>query len=157
MSLCLATTAVALQLAAQSFTLSWIHSVEHTEWRERWRVEGAQLVLDQARVRGSGAGMDPGEGAVLQHGWWVWAGHGLTVPALNLANSGATVSGWTFCTATGGCHDLARWLTRAGKAPESVRIGVAGGACARLVNRPGPADVAAPAATAPRRGPGRPR
>ncbi|MDQ2779756.1 MAG: DUF1850 domain-containing protein [Pseudomonadota bacterium] len=154
MSLCLATAAVALQLAAPGFTLSWIHSVERTEWREHWRVEGRQLVLEQARVRGSGAGMDPGEGAVLQQGWWVWPGHRLTVPALNLANSGATVSGWTFCATDSGCHDLARWLTHAGQAPESIRITANAGSCQRLsapLPLPGPTE-ATPTTPSPARG-----
>lgn len=152
MSLCLATTAVALQLAASSFTLSWIHSVERTEWRERWRVQGTQLVLQQARVRGSGAGIDPGVGATLQHGWWVWPGGGLTVPALNLANSGVTVGGWTICTQRSGCRDLAGWLTRGGKPPEAIRVTITGagaGRCERLSALPPAQGPAGPAPTAP--------
>lgn len=149
MSLCLATSAVALQIAAQAFTLSWVHSVERTEWREQWRVEGTQLQLEQARVRGSGAGMDPGDDAVLQDGWWVWPGHGLTVPELNLANSGATVSGWTFCTTAGGCHDLAGWLTRGGQPPGAVRIADGGQVCERLTARPQPLGDAESMPTTP--------
>ncbi|MEZ5450817.1 MAG: DUF1850 domain-containing protein [Thiolinea sp.] len=32
--------------------------------------QGLQLL--QARVKGSGAGMEPGDDAVLKDGWWVW-------------------------------------------------------------------------------------
>ncbi len=47
------------------------------------------LTLDQSRIKGSGAGMEPGPDAVWQDGWWVSPGH-LQVPALSLAASGAT-------------------------------------------------------------------
>ncbi len=121
MSLCLATTAVALTVAAQAFTLAWTHSVEKTEWRERWRVEGASLVLAEARVRGSGAGMEPPEGSVLQDGWWVYRRE-LAVPALRLAVSGATGRGWQLCTDADGCMDLEARLAHAGTAPEAIEI-----------------------------------
>lgn len=120
MSLCLATPAVALTLALQGFTLSWTHSVERTEWREHWRVEGPELVLVEARVRGSGAGMEPPEGSVLRDGWWVYRPH-LRVPALHLAVSGATGGGWQLCTEAG-CRDLEQLLTRDGRAPTSIDL-----------------------------------
>lgn len=129
MSLCLATTAVALNLAVQSFSLAWVHSVERTEWRENWRTQDQQLVLVNAKVRGSGAGMDPGEGATLRDGWWVWPGNGIPVPDLHLAVSGATVSGWQWCAKGFGCHDLERWLTRNGQIPEAIRINASADRC----------------------------
>lgn len=127
MSFCVATTAVALTIAAEAFTLAWTHSVEKTEWRERWRVQAGALALDEARVRGSGAGMDPPEGSVLQDGWWVYRAD-LAVPALHLAVSSATVGGWRLCTDAGGCIDLEARLSRGGRPPE--RIEVRAGACA---------------------------
>ncbi len=105
MSLCVLAGGVATRLAAAAFTLSWVHSVEGTEWRESWRVEPAGLVLAEARVKGSGAGMDPGEGARLEDGWWVWTPDLPPQPRLVLAASGATRSAWTLCTATR-CLDL---------------------------------------------------
>ncbi len=70
--LCLLTAAGALAttVAAQSFTLAWIHSVEKIEWQEDWRVADGRLVPAGARVKGSGAGMEPPPGAVLRDGWW---------------------------------------------------------------------------------------
>lgn len=130
MSLCLATAAVALPLALQAFTLAWTHSVEKTEWRETWRVEGRELVLDEGRVRGSGAGMDPPEGAVLQNGWWVYSTP-LRVPLLRLAVSGATGSGWRLCTPAAGCRDLEVWLALDGKPPAAIQI-QPGPDCTRL-------------------------
>lgn len=94
---CLAVGATLLTLAAPAFTLSWTHSVERVDWQEDWRVDGASLFLEHARVRGSGAGMEPGEGAVLSEGWWEWSAN-LRVPSLTLAASGATGKGWRLCS-----------------------------------------------------------
>jgi len=102
---CILAAGKTLALAATAFTLSWTHSVEKTEWREAWAVTPAGLVLTEARVKGSGAGMDPGEGARQVDGWWVWTPEGPPVPELALAASGATVSPWTLCT-DAGCLDL---------------------------------------------------
>jgi hypothetical protein len=70
MPLCLAAGAVAATLALDSFTLAWTHSIEKLRWEEDWRVAGTLLVLDAARVRGSGAGMEPPPGAVFEGGAW---------------------------------------------------------------------------------------
>ncbi|ADZ69516.1 DUF1850 domain-containing protein [Polymorphum gilvum] len=104
MSLCLAVGAKALAVAA-GFTLSWTHSVERTGWQERWSITPAGLVLEEARVRGSGAGMEPGDGAWLEEGWWVWQPDLPPQPRIVLAASGATGAGWTLCSA-GDCHDI---------------------------------------------------
>ena len=96
--------AVALALSSPDFTLSWIHSIEKTEWRETWVVEGADLRLARVAVKGSGAGMEPSEGARLEGGFWTWEPD-LRVPALHLAASGATGGGWTLCSG-GACRVL---------------------------------------------------
>ena len=70
----------------------------------RGPVEGTTLRLVRARVRGSGAGMEPGDGAVLRGGWWEWA-PGTQVAELHLAASGATGAGWRLCSGAT-CHDL---------------------------------------------------
>ncbi|MFT6532064.1 MAG: hypothetical protein ACJASC_001611 [Limimaricola cinnabarinus] len=111
MSACLMIAGAALSLTTGGFDLGWTHSVEKTEWRERWRVEDGALHLEQARVRGSGAGMEPGPTARLEEGWWVWE-PSLSVPALDLAASGATGAGWTLC-ADGQCREIG---TQSGKA-----------------------------------------
>lgn len=103
MSACLMAGAVALAVSG-GFSLGWTHSVERVRWEERWRVEGDRLVLTEARVRGSGAGMEPGEGAVERDGWWVWQPE-RSFPEVTLAASGATGGGWTLCT-DGGCREL---------------------------------------------------
>jgi len=70
MPLCLAAGAVAATLALDSFTLAWTHSIEKLRWEEDWHVAGLSLVLAEARVRGSGAGMEPPPDAVFEAGAW---------------------------------------------------------------------------------------
>ncbi len=68
--LCLAAGAASAVLAVNGFTLAWMHSIENTRWEEDWRIEGHSLVISEARIRGSGAGMEPPPGAVLKLGVW---------------------------------------------------------------------------------------
>jgi hypothetical protein len=110
-SFCIASAAGLLVLAARDFTLSWTHSVERTEWVEQWRVGTDGLTLREARIRGSGAGMEPPEGARLTGGWWVYVPALPPQPSVTLAASGATGAGWTLCAA-GTCRTL-------GSAPDS--------------------------------------
>ncbi len=95
---CLMVGAKVLALAGGTFTLSWIHSVERTGWQETYRVVPQGLKIVEARVEGSGAGMDPGPGAKLEGEWWVWVPKLPPVPELVLGDSGATVSPWTLCS-----------------------------------------------------------
>jgi hypothetical protein len=105
MSACLLVAGVALTLAGPGFTLNWTHSVEQTGWREVWALEPGGLRLVEAGVQGSGAGMEPGQGAVLQGGWWVWQPDLPVQASVVLAASGATGAGWRLCSG-GACHDI---------------------------------------------------
>lgn len=104
-AICILAAGKTLVLAASAFTLSWTHSVERTEWHESWTLTSAGLVLAEARVKGSGAGMDPGAGARRQDGWWVWQPETAPLSELVLAASGATASAWRLCHDKG-CLDL---------------------------------------------------
>jgi hypothetical protein len=121
MSICVLGGGAMLRLAASAFTLAWTHSVERTRWEEDWRVTPAGLELVEARVQGSGAGMEPPEGARLVDGWWVYRPGRPPQPELVLAASGATGGGWTLCVA-GDCRE----------------IGAAAGPALRLVPCAGP-------------------
>lgn len=69
-ALCLAAAGLHADVPVTHFTLRWNHSIEKTEWDEDYEVVGPWLHLSQARIRGSGAGMEPPEGARLVHGVW---------------------------------------------------------------------------------------
>ncbi|UCI28978.1 DUF1850 domain-containing protein [Mesorhizobium sp. B2-8-5] len=105
MSLCVLAAGKTVALAVAAFTLSWTHSVERTRWQEDWTVTSAGLRVVEARVKGSGAGMEPPEDSALRSGWWVYAPRIGPQPRLVLAASGATGEGWTLCTAAG-CREL---------------------------------------------------
>jgi hypothetical protein len=92
-------------MAVSLFTLAWTHSVEKTRWEEDWRVTPAGLQIVEARIKGSGAGMEPPADAVLEDGWWVYAPQLPVQSKLRLAASGATVGGWSLC-ANGECLEL---------------------------------------------------
>jgi hypothetical protein len=97
MSLCLAAGAVAASLAIESFTLTWIHSIEKIRWEEDWRIEGRSLVITEARIRGSGAGMEPPAGSVLKGGVWHYRPQLPPQAVLRLTHSPYT-AGYTLCT-----------------------------------------------------------
>lgn len=99
MSLCLAAGAASAVLAVNAFTLSWIHSIEKIRWEEDWRIEGDALVLTGARIRGSGAGMEPPAGAMLKGGVWHYHPALPPQPVLRLAHS-PHVPGYVLCTPT---------------------------------------------------------
>ncbi len=97
MTLCVLAAGKVTALAATAFTLSWTHSVQKTRWEEDWRLTPAGLELVEARVQGSGAGMEPPETAVLRDGSWIWRPALPPQRKLVLAASGATGDGWTLC------------------------------------------------------------
>lgn len=127
MSLCILAGGKLLALAATTFTLTWIHSVEKTEWFEAWQVVNGDLKVVEARVEGSGAGMDPPEGAVLTQKGWTYVPQVPPLDRLVLAASGATASGWELCTRTG-C------LTLAVEAGAPVEIWSPDGACSTPIS-----------------------
>ena len=90
-------------LPGPEFTLAWDHSVEKIEWRESYAIDGDRLRLVEARVRGSGAGMEAPPGARLENGTWVWRPDAPPLPELRLAWSTYTrdyrVCDATRCTA----------------------------------------------------------
>lgn len=57
-------------LPAETIDLGWRHSVEKVQWTERYRIEAGRLVLAEASVQGSGAGMEPPAGAVFDGKAW---------------------------------------------------------------------------------------
>jgi hypothetical protein len=91
-------------LPIAAFTLVWTHSVEKVAWQEDWRINSKGLELTQARVKGSGAGMEPPPEARLVDGWFQWHPNRGQVPELILGNSGAAGE-WQLCS-DGECRTL---------------------------------------------------
>jgi hypothetical protein len=104
LSLCLASTGIVKTLSIAAFTLVWTHSVEKTDWQEDWRITPQGLELMQARVKGSGAGMEPPPEALLIDGWFQWRPKRPPMPEVVLGNSGAAGE-WRLCH-DGQCQTL---------------------------------------------------
>ena len=104
LSLCLASAGAVKALSIAAFTLVWTHSIEKIDWQEDWRITPQGLELVQARVKGSGAGMEPPAEARLVDGWFQWQPHRAPMPQVVLGNSGAAGE-WRFC-ASGKCRTL---------------------------------------------------
>jgi hypothetical protein len=116
MAICLSVGAAVVSIAAQQFTLSWTHSVERIVWQEDWRVSGQTLNLVQARVKGSGAGMEVPEGAVLKEGVWHYS-TSRNVLMLNLTISPFGRDEYQMCLPNKTCRTIPNILNNAGVAP----------------------------------------
>ena len=119
--ICLAAGGLAETLPLSTFTLAWTHSIEKIRWEEDYRVVGKRLALDEARIRGSGAGMEPPVDARLD-GNGVWHYRPKLAPLERLRLSHSPYAGsYEICSASG-CRPLAAIL---GKLPEFVTVEVA--------------------------------
>jgi hypothetical protein len=100
--------AVWAEVPTTAFTLAWTHSVEKIRWEEDYRVSAAGLLLGEARVRGSGAGMEIPEGAELRDGSWHYR---RVLPPLQPLRLGRTpeAGDYRLCY-DGRCHLLSEWL-----------------------------------------------
>jgi hypothetical protein len=107
-ALCLTAGALRLSLPIQAFTLRWQHSIEKVEWAEDYEVVGPWLHLSQARVRGSGAGMEPPAGARLADGVWHYRLSDPWRREVILARS-EFVPDYELCFG-GACHRLWHWI-----------------------------------------------
>jgi hypothetical protein len=108
LSLCLASAGVVKTLWVAAFTLVWTHSIEKVDWQEDWRITPQGLQLEQARVKGSGAGMEPPPEARLVGGWFQWQPTRAPMPEVVLGNSGAAGE-WRLCH-DGNCQTLSEIL-----------------------------------------------
>lgn len=120
---CLAAAGLALTLPIQTFTLAWTHSIEKIRWEEDYRVlstvDGARLQLTEARIRGSGAGMEPPPDAVLADGVWHYKPPLAPLERLRLARSDY-VADYSLCW-NGSCRLMGELVGPPAAAPE-VRV-----------------------------------
>ena len=107
--------AVPVFVAGSSVTLAWTHSIEKVRWEEDYEVNvdpGAANTLllhaVQARVRGSAAGMEPPDDAVLKNGWYTYTPPLTHTRALRLTRSEFTAD-YELCHASV-CRPLSHWL-----------------------------------------------
>ena len=106
-SICLA-AALLFAHCGQTATLSWHHSIVKIVWEEEYRCHEGGLVLTEARVRGTGAGMEPPAGAVFSGGAWRYTPAMAPLPEVQLRHS-PYAAPYTLCC-DGRCQPLPDWL-----------------------------------------------
>ena len=104
MQLCLAAAGLVVALPLQGFTLAWTHSIEKVRWEEDYRIVGDRLQVTEARIRGTGAGMEPPPDAVLEHGVWRYRPAIAPLETVRLTRSGY-VADYQLCV-DGSCRAL---------------------------------------------------
>jgi len=107
--ICLVAGSTVAPLLAGAITLAWTHSVERILWEEDWRAGPAGLELVEARVRGSGAGMEPPPEARLADGVWAWRPALPPQREIVMRRSGATAD-WRICI-SGLCRPLETYVS----------------------------------------------
>ncbi|MFC6335259.1 DUF1850 domain-containing protein [Pseudomonas sp. CCM 7891] len=107
--LCLGLTgAVWAQLPISHFTLAWNHTIEKIRWEEDYRVTETGLVLEEARVRGNGAGMAIPEEAWLKDGSWHYHPKLLPLQPLNLGRT-PEAGDYQLCF-NNQCRAMSQWV-----------------------------------------------
>jgi hypothetical protein len=102
-------TSIAI-LPTDTVTLSWTHTVEGTRWEEDYAISNRKLVIREARVKRSGAGMDAPSDAMWSGGWWHYVPSLGPLPQVVLANS-VFAPGYRVCWG-GKCSQLNDMLAR---------------------------------------------
>ena len=119
MELCLLAAGVTIRLGTIALTLAWTHSIEKTRWEEDWRATPAGLVLEEDRIQGTGAGMEPPPGAQLRNGVWHYKPPLAPLEKIRLTHSPYT-AGYEICNANA-CQPLSVIL---GGLPEFALVAV---------------------------------
>lgn len=96
------------QLPVSSFTLAWNHTVEKIRWEEDYRVTEQGLVLEQARIRGSGAGMEIPQDARLENGSWYYQRQLPPLQPLSLGRA-PEAGDYQLCF-DDACHWMSHWV-----------------------------------------------
>ena len=105
MSLCVASSLKIASYAVSLFTLTWSHSVEKVQWQEDWKIVNNKFEIVEARIKGSGAGMEPPEDSKLVNGWWVYKPKNIKQNEIILATSNTNIENWKLCL-MGECFEL---------------------------------------------------
>ncbi|WP_120997102.1 DUF1850 domain-containing protein [Stutzerimonas urumqiensis] len=109
LGLCLGLAGVVwAEVPTPTFTLAWKHTIEKIRWEEDYRVAPEGLLLQGARVKGSGAGMEIPADAELREGAWHYKRQ---LPPLQPLRVGRTpeAGDYQLCFDQR-CHPMSEWL-----------------------------------------------
>jgi len=121
--------AAPVDLDGDRFVLSWTHSVEKIEWREEWRLTRGGLMVVNAWIKGSGAGMEIPADARRDGDAWVYRPAMAPLARVTLAGSPFTAD-HMLCVG-GDCRSLGTWVHRPAGDDRPVEIF----ACPQVKNR----------------------
>ena len=101
------------QVPAEQMTLSWTHTIEKVRWAEDYRLLPDGFILEQARVKGSGAGMEIPADAVLIDGSWQYQPKLPVLPMLKLGRT-PEAGDYQLCVSLSGmsqqCQPMSYWV-----------------------------------------------
>lgn len=107
-------------LPGDALELSWRHSVEKIEWTEHYRLEDRRIVLTEATIQGSGAGMEPPESAVFDGKVWRYRPALPPMESVTLTRSSFTAD-YRLCQ-DGTCRTLTELVGPLGQEGETIRM-----------------------------------
>lgn len=117
MQLAAGTSASPVFLPTEQFTLAWDHSIEKVRWEENYSVilseaGQPQLQAGQAKIKGSGSGMEPPADAIYRDGWFYYTPVMHSPTELRLTRS-EFVPDYQWCDVQG-CRPLSALIPRDG-------------------------------------------
>ena len=96
------------QLPEQQFTLSWRHTVEKILWQEDYQLTPQGLQIVQARVKGTGAGMEIPDDATFYDDSWHYQPKLAPIPVLRLGRA-PEAGDYQLCF-SGKCQPMSHWI-----------------------------------------------
>ena len=122
MEFCLLAAGAAIRLGTMALTLAWTHSIEKTRWEEDWRITPAGMMqLQEDRIQGTGAGMEPPPDAHFDGTWWRYKPPTPPMKDVILRRSGMTVGDWQICI-KGQCRAMGDYLPAGKKKADPVTL-----------------------------------
>lgn len=113
------------QVPTDNFTLAWNHSIEKIRWEEDYNITPQGLVLVEARVKGTGAGMEIPDDAYLNNGSWHYHPKLPGLPVLRLGRT-PEAGDYDLCfTAPTGkveCQTMDYWIGPPNKQDAAVEL-----------------------------------
>lgn len=113
------------QVPTDNFTLAWNHSIEKIRWEEDYNITPQGLVLVEARVKGTGAGMEIPDDAYLKNGSWHYHPKLPGLPVLRLGRT-PEAGDYDVCfTAPTGkveCQAMDHWIGPPNKQDAAVEL-----------------------------------
>ncbi|MGI2066264.1 DUF1850 domain-containing protein [Shewanella sp. MF08487] len=114
-----------VQVPTDNFTLAWNHSIEKIRWEEDYNVTSQGLVLVEARVKGTGAGMEITDDAYFKDGSWHYQPKLPTLPILRLGRT-PEAGDFELCfnqiSEKVQCHAMSHWIGPPNKHIAAVEV-----------------------------------